>query len=131
MCSKIIITDSVPEVRASIVPMLIQYTGEANTEDFYTASRRTKDGTSEAQFRGLRLLGQTLDIGNKNAFVLASSEYLVQDPSDPENIQTAKQYAPVAKIKDFTIFGHDSFAPLNSKWKLMSEWDTVADAIHS
>lgn len=132
MSSEIIVNDSVPSFKANILPFQIQYTGEANTEDYFAPSKRPIDGNNlEAQFRGIKVIGHPVELRSSKAYILSHSEHLVQDPSNPEEVKTAKQYTSVGRINDITLYGHDTLPPLNSKWELLQEWDSVSSAIHS
>lgn len=128
--------DSTPELVINIVPCSIQYTGDANTGTFFTPSKRQrKVGEKEvvtAQFRGLNLVGEKIDIGERNGQVLVSSEFLVSDPkSGTDDIITAKQYSGIANFNELIVYGHDNSTPLDCKWKMIREWEKISEAIHS
>lgn len=136
MTSKIVVSHEVPDVCVSVVPFSIQYTGNAETAKYFTPSKVTEKQRGRevetAQFRGLKLAGETLELENKVGHILKCSEFLYHDESEvSDKITTAKQYSGVAKFHNLTVYGHDGPAPLNSKWKLIQEWEKIADVIHS
>lgn len=135
MSSTVNITDQLPEVTANVVPCKFHYTGPANTEKFWTPTKITERYQNQdviaGNFRGLKLLGQDVDLRNKIGFVCNESEFLIQNPESSDDIKVCKQYTSIAKFDKFTIFGHDSLPPQNSKWKQLAEWDRISDAIHS
>lgn len=134
MSSTIIVGESLPEVKVNIVPFSVQYNGPAETEKFFSTSKSTeKVGEKDietAQFRGLKLAGEQIDLEGKTGYVLTCSEFMTQDPLESEP-KMVKQYSGVAKFETLNVYGHDHTAPLNSKWKLLGEWNKIADVIHS
>lgn len=136
MTSRIVVGDNTPEFVVSIVPCSIQYTGDANTATFFTPSKRQRteggNDVETAQFRGLKLVGEKIDIGNRNGQILTSSEFIVNDPSNgTDDIMTAKQYSGIGKFSELIVYGHDIAPHLNCKWKMVGEWEKIAEAIHS
>lgn len=136
MTSKIVVSNDEPEVTVNIVPVSIQYSGPADTSTYFTPSKATEtvaDSPVETcQFRGLRLVGEKVDIGDRIGHAINCSEFLVNNAEDgKDEITTAKQYTGVAKFTELAVYGHDATAPLNSKWKMIGEWDKIAHVIHS
>lgn len=134
MSSKILVGDDVPEVAINIVPFSIQYSGNADTRTFFTPSKRSEVQLDQpietAQFRGLKLVGEKECLGDKIGQVVVCSEVLERDDASDE-IRTVKQYSGVAKFLEFTVYGHDSLPLLTNKWKLLGEWEKIAEVIHS
>lgn len=136
MASKLSVEGDLPQVTANIVPVNIQYSGYANTTTFFTNSKRTeKLGDAEAEvsyFRGLKLVGEKIDLNTKTGYLISKSELLVQgDAENGGEIRSVNQYSAVAKFDELILYGHDTPAPLNNQWKLMNEWDSIADVIHT
>lgn len=134
MTSQINVCNQVPLVRVNILPIAIQYTGPAETDKFFTTSvsldveGHKKVHTS--QFRGLKLVGEEVNLRGKLGYILSSSEFMVQDTQLGEPMM-AKQYSALARFDTINVYGHDNTVPLTSKWKLMREWDEIAQTIHS
>lgn len=130
--SKLSVHDDVPLAAVNVVPFKIQYTGDANTLQYFTPSKQVSVENGQrvvtADFRGLHLKGQEIPLGKKRGFVCTASEYLVQD--EQGDVLARKQYTSVAKFDSLTVFGHDAVPPLSSKWRLIEEWDAIASAIH-
>lgn len=136
MTSKIVVGDNTPEFVVNIVPCSIQYTGDASTTTFFTPSKRQRseggNDVETAQFRGLKLVGEKIDIGNMNGQILTSSEFIVNDQSSgTDDIITAKQYSGIANFTELIVYGHDNSPHLNCKWKMVGEWGKIAEVIHS
>lgn len=135
MSSSISVSDSLPEVTVNVVPFRIQHSGPANTNAYFTSSKfeETVGERVEqtAQFRGLRLVGEDVSLGDKKGVILAGSELLVPSEEEESGFTTIKQYVAQALFDKLQVYGHDSVAPLTSQWKLAKEWDAVADVLHS
>lgn len=118
--------DKLPQYRASLVPIQIQYTGSAQTK-YFSDSRRDSYGESphdsrQAYFRGLKLVGEQV---NTSAYIVNKSEAVVEDGTT-----TVNRYEAVARFETLDVYGHDSLPPKSSQWRLMQEWETVADILH-
>jgi ribonuclease H2 subunit C len=100
-----------PQVVANLIPAHIQYTGQANTQEYFTNSKIHHEHV-EAYFRGLKLIGKLVET---NGYLLLS----VDD-----------DYVSIAKFDSFTIFGHDSLEPEN-QWELINEWYQISDVLNS
>lgn len=136
MTSKIVIGGDGPEFAVNVVPCSIHYTGDANTATFFKPSKKQiNQGDNHvvtAQFRGLKLVGDQIDISNKNGQILTSSEILVNDPSKSDgDISIVKQYSAIGNFRELNVYGHDNPLSQNSKWKMLDEWEKIAEAIHS
>ena len=123
----------VPAVTVNILPVKIQYTGPANTKDYFTPSKiidksQDRDVTT-AYFRGLKLAGETVDLGDKVGYICNSTERL-KELADTLDIETVREYSPIAKFDQFTVYGHDSSTSENNKWKMMKEWEAISDAVN-
>lgn len=131
MSGKIIIPDGLQDLTANVLPVLIHYNGEANTHTYFTPYKRTlPSGETEAQFRGLRLLGKESLLGNKTGYVCEPSEYLQPNPSGSEEPITCKQFVGTMKFEKLVVFGHDTLPPSTGKHLLFHELDEIAEAIH-
>ena len=101
-----ITNESAKEVVASVVPMNIQYSGPANTEDYFAPSKTQEtqpDGTllDVAYFRGCKLVGKTLELDKYDVkgYVINKSEHLVSDKETGE-VKTAVTYIPVGNFQN-------------------------------
>lgn len=135
MASVLSLGEGLPQVVANIVPAHIQYSGPANTATFFGPSKRVeKVGDAEvevAHFRGLRLVGEKIDLKQNSGYIVSKSEILVRGESEEEpEIRSVNQYSAVAKFNELILYGHEAQAPLGSQWKIMEEWDAIADVIH-
>lgn len=135
MSTKVILNEAAPPVHVNVMPVKIQYSGDADTKNFFTSTKAMEDFESKrvttANFRGLRLVGEDITLVNKVGHVCNYHELLVSDPKREGEIMTCKEYSSDARFESLTIFGHDSLPPRSSKWRLIEEWDAIADAIHS
>lgn len=135
MSSSISISGTLPEVTVNVVPFRIQHSGPANTNAYFTPSKceETVGGRVEktAQFRGLRLVGEEVLLGDKKGYILSGSELLVPSAEEDGEFSTVNQYVAQALFDLLHVYGHDSVAPLTSQWKLANEWDAVANVLHS
>lgn len=101
-----------PPVVANLIPMHVQYTGVANTKEYFTNSKSYSTNT-EGYFRGLKLVGKPVDITGR-AYLLDNKD---------------EGYTSVAQFDQFTIYGHDSLEAEN-QWELVNEWIEVGDILH-
>lgn len=135
MKTNVNIVKDVPLVNVNLVPCKIQYTGPSNTEEFFTPSKKSEKWQEQdvvtASFRGLKFIGENIELKNKVGYICNSTETLEMNPDEPEKIETLKELKPVAKFEGITVYGHDSRPSENNKWKLLNEWDAVAEAIHA
>lgn len=144
MTDTIAIIKDVPEVRANLIPMHIQYSGQANTEDYFTPSKNNEKAFSGdchiAYFRGCKLVGNELGIQKFfDGYLLNHSESLVNTEAYSEdggndtfdNVKSVKVHAAFAHFDEITIYGHDSLPELDSQWAHINEWKEVSDIIHS
>lgn len=134
MGSKVTYTEDLPKYEGSILPVAIQHAGEANTSEFFTPSKSTETREDKevktCYFRGLKMVGKDLELPNKRVFVMEKSEFLTQNPEKEDQVDVANQYAAIAEVDKLCLYGHDTEAPLYSKWGLMNEWNKVANIIH-
>lgn len=103
-------------MEANLIPAHVQYTGTANTKEYFTNTKSQKKGLDgneniEGYFRGLRLVGKPIEV----------SGYLLESKDDG--------YVAVASFSTFTLFGHDTLEPEN-QWELINEWYEIGDIIH-
>lgn len=132
MSGKIVITDDVPELIANVVPFLINHNGDANTHTYFTPTKRSVDATgeTEAQFRGLRLVGVESHLGNKAGYICDSSEFLQLDPSGNGDAVPCKQFVATHKFNKLIAFGHGAPPAHCSKHLLLQELDEISAAVH-
>lgn len=134
MSTKVSYSDGLPKYEASILPVAIQYTGEANTEEYFAPTKTTETRQDKeikvCYFRGMKLVGLDIVPENKRAFIMNKSEVLTQPLETSDDVQVSNQYTAVGEVDKLTIYGHDTEVPLYSKWLLMDEWQQVSDIIH-
>ncbi|KAI5955259.1 hypothetical protein KGF54_001820 [Candida jiufengensis] len=142
MSSSINITneESSPKVEVSVLPMHLQYSGPANTKEYFTPSKTKEtlnDGTivDTAYFRGCRLIAKevTLDQNKMDGFILDKSEALSRDINEDdgtETIKTIKNYASIAFFNKLTLYGHDSEIESSNQWSLIPEFIEINNIIH-
>lgn len=136
--------DAIPTVAANLLPCHIQYTGDANTETYFTPSKTTEINENNevkdvAHFRGLKLVGVTIklnDLGytgyllNKSESIeKVQTEYSEEFEQEAE-IKTVYTHTPVAKFHDLTVYGHDAPVEPSCQWNLIGEWQKLSDVIH-
>mmetsp|Transcript_1479 Transcript_1479/g.1600 ORF Transcript_1479/g.1600 Transcript_1479/m.1600 type:complete len:139 (+) Transcript_1479:23-439(+) len=128
----------VPTTHGNIIPCHIQYSGVANTKDYFTPSKKqetltTGEKVEVAYFRGCRLLGKNVNISNDyNGYLINKSESLAKvDDETSEDYITVNTYTPVARFEKFTVYGHDTIPELTNQWGLIQEWKEISDLIHS
>lgn len=132
MSGKITVSSEIPLIIANVVPFLINHNGEANTQTYFTPMKKElPTGMTEAQFRGLKLLGNDCALGEKTGYVCSVSEFLVPDPSGSGEPVTCKQFVATHKIDKLIAYGHEAPPPLQSKYKMIQELDLISDAVHS
>lgn len=132
MSGTISVSEDVPLLTANVVPFLINHNGEANTHTYFTPSKSERaNGETEAQFRGLRLIGKDCDLGNKVGYICSASEFLRPDPAAPGGAVTCKQFVATHKFEKLVVFGHEAPPPKGSKHLILCELDVVAEAVHS
>lgn len=138
------LSQEVPQATVSLLPLHIQYSGPANTKEYFSNTKSTeKVGKEEreiAYFRGCRLVGHKTNWNGKyRGYILNKSETIAHaNPADTEGIangtaeiKNVKVYNPIAKFDEMTIYGHDNVIELTSQWRMVSEWSEISDAIHS
>lgn len=135
MASSISVPDALPEVTVNVVPCRIHYSGPAKTAEYFTPSKSNEvvGGRVQhiAQFRGLRLVGESIPIGDKKGYFVSKSELLVPAPEEESGFTTTNQYVAEAQFDELCVYGQDSLVALTSQWKLMSEWEAIAEVLHS
>ncbi|RCK59642.1 hypothetical protein Cantr_07344 [Candida viswanathii] len=111
--------ESTPTVTASLIPMSVQYSGPAKTDDYFTPSKMQEPQPNGppldvAYFRGCKLVGKTIDLKESNlqGYVVNKSEHLVRDEASGD-VKTAATFTPLAKFNDLTVYGHDTPVALN------------------
>ncbi|ABN66441.1 predicted protein [Scheffersomyces stipitis CBS 6054] len=134
--SNTISISEVPNVIANLVPMHIQYSGPAKTNEYFTPSKTQEDGNTNAYFRGCKLVGTEITLKNHTGYIINKSETLVHDPEmaddgSGDNIKTVSTYSPTAKFETITIYGHDVPADKYNQWRLINEQQDVADILHT
>lgn len=138
------VSKAVPEANVSLVPMHIQYSGPANTADYFTDTKSIEKIGNEqrevAYFRGCRLVGDKTDWNGKyHGYIVNKSETIAHaDPTDSEGIangtaeiKNVKVFDTVGQFSELTMYGHDNPLELTSQWRMVSEWAEISDAIHS
>ncbi|EMG48430.1 hypothetical protein G210_1001 [Candida maltosa Xu316] len=128
--------ESTKDVAASLIPMCVQYSGPANTEEYFTTSKTREtqqDGTTleTAYFRGCKLVGRTIDLSQSKVqgYVINKSEHLVVDEATGD-VKTASTYIPVAKFNELTVYGHDTPASSSNQWSLIPEYLSISNIVH-
>lgn len=132
MSDKINIDPSVPEFDAHIVPCKIHYTGEANTQDYFTPSKEQElsSGSEICYYRGCKFLGKKLDMSNYTGYLINKSESLA--PGDtPDDYKVINTYTTVGKFGELSLYGHDRLPKQTDAYNLMNQWVQISDAIHS
>ncbi|KAF6071357.1 hypothetical protein MEM_03605 [Candida albicans L26] len=131
-----ITNESAKEVVASVVPMNIQYSGPANTEDYFAPSKTQEtqpDGTllDVAYFRGCKLVGKTLELDKYDVkgYVINKSEHLVSDKETGE-VKTAVTYIPVGNFQKLTVYGHDTLPSRTNQWSLIPEYLSISNIVN-
>ncbi|KAG8203238.1 hypothetical protein GWM34_02191, partial [Candida africana] len=131
-----ITNESAKEVVASVVPMNIQYSGSANTEDYFAPSKTQEtqpDGTllDVAYFRGCKLVGKTLELDKYDVkgYVINKSEHLVSDKETGE-VKTAVTYIPVGNFQKLTVYGHDTLPSRTNQWSLIPEYLSISNIVN-
>ncbi|CAH2353899.1 hypothetical protein CLIB1423_13S01354 [[Candida] railenensis] len=121
------------QMTANLVPVHIQYTGDANTNEYFSPSKSTEtaSGNSIAFFRGLKLVGQPIELpANSTAYLVNKSESMVAAPETPQGFKTVNNYIPEGKLDTLVAYGHDTTLPSNSQYASLVEWDTISNIIH-
>lgn len=131
--------DATPVINASLLPMHIQYTGPAKTQDYFTPSKMKEtrnDGTEIdiAYFRGCKLVGKTIDLkaNDVGGYIVNRSEHLgrVGNEDGSEDIKSFATFTPTAKFDKLVLYGHDTTVELNNQWGLIPEFLEVSKIIH-
>lgn len=144
MPDSIKVPEDIPTLSASLLPCHIQYTGEADTETYFTPSKTTEINENNekkniAHFRGLKLVGETTDLKELGytGFLVNKSEAIERVKQDYEQdfdhesaIKTVFTHTAVAKFNEFTVYGHDAPAEPTNQWKLIGEWQQLSSVIH-
>lgn len=144
MTNKVVINnndnESTPAVTASLLPMHIQYTGTANTGQYFTPSKsqqQLKDGSIQdiAYFRGCKLIAKTIDLESNGitGYIVNKSEHLTRidhGSQEDEEIKTISTYIPCAKFDKLVLYGHDVPVELNNQWSLVPEYVELCNIIH-
>lgn len=132
----------VPRVAAHLVPCHIQYSGPANTKEYFTPtkSNETRDDAPVdiAYFRGLRLVGQTTNLRDLKlrGYLLDKSESIErqeqhsEDPYSEPQLVTVHTHTAIASFDTLTVYGHDSVVERDNQWRLLDEWAEMAEIIH-
>ncbi|EGW35497.1 uncharacterized protein SPAPADRAFT_48484 [Spathaspora passalidarum NRRL Y-27907] len=125
------------EITASLVPMHIQYTGSAKTQDYFAPSKirpDTTDGNHVAYFRGCKLLGNPIDLSSSQlkGYVINKSEHLArsEDEDGQEVITTVSNYTAEVSFKELMVYGHDVPAESDNQWSLIPEYCKINSILH-
>ncbi|OBA23909.1 ribonuclease H1 small subunit [Metschnikowia bicuspidata var. bicuspidata NRRL YB-4993] len=122
-----------PLAELNLVPCKIQYTGPSNTKDYFSASKKKEKWQDKevviANFRGLKLIGENIQLGDKLGVVCNTSE-ISRENSEEGSVETLKELNPIAVFEKVIVYGHDSCPSENNKWKMLNEWEAIADAIN-
>jgi len=110
---------------ANLVPVHIEYTGEANTSEFFTPTKTVSDDIVTAYFRGLKLVGTTVDL-KYDGYVMRK-DLIESDPTSLVPLDSS--YKAIKKFNQFTVFGHDS-KDTSNQWLQVNEWKQVSDILH-
>lgn len=131
-------SEDVPIMHGNIVPCHIQYSGAANTKDYFTPSKKqdtlpTGEQVEVAYYRGCKLVGKNMNISNDySGYLINKSESLARvEDETSEDYLTVNTYTPVAKFEEITVYGHDTVPELTSQWGLIQEWKDISEVIHS
>ncbi|KAK6205123.1 ribonuclease H2 non-catalytic subunit-domain-containing protein [Scheffersomyces amazonensis] len=140
MTDTVNISNDVPEIVANLVPVHIEYSGSANTQEYFTDSKIREDGHEVAYFRGCKLVGNNVDFANNyTAYVMNKSESLIriQDNGNnefnglEETVKSVNSYNPVGKFTSINVYGHDAPLSQTNQWQLVNEWHDISEIIHS
>lgn len=130
MSDKIQLHDGITEYDANVVPCKIHYTGEADTESYFTPTKDTENGDSVAYFRGCKFVGKPVDISNYTGYIIEKSEVLA--PGDtPDDYKVVNTHTATGKFNNLTVYGHDRLPTLSDPYILMNQWQLLSSAIHS
>ncbi|RLV92272.1 hypothetical protein JA1_003332 [Spathaspora sp. JA1] len=136
--SSIKVDDSVTsEVVVSLVPMHIQYTGTAKTQDYFTPSKIRPDTKNEnhvAYFRGCKLVGNPIDLSSSQlkGYIINKTEHLTRSEGDDDQneITSISNYTPEVAFKELMIYGHDVPVESNNQWSLVPEYSKINNILH-
>lgn len=133
--------DKVPKVEASLLPMHLQYSGPANTSNYFTPSKtieKQNDGSEvkTAYFRGCRLVAKEVNLKDCNVegCVINKNEVLQRETNDEDGtelVKTVKNYSAIASFDKMTLYGHDSEIELSNQWSLIPEYLEISSIIHN
>lgn len=133
-------SDDLLKVEASLVPMHLQYSGSANTSEYFTPSKTTEkqnDGSevNTAYFRGCRLVAKEVDLkkSGTEGYIINKNEVLQRETNEEEGtelVKTVKNYTAVASFDKMTLYGHDSEIELSNQWSLIPEFLEINSIIH-
>ncbi|KAI5966125.1 hypothetical protein CANMA_003371 [Candida margitis] len=106
-------SDKVSKVEASLLPMHLQYSGPANTSDYFTLSKTTEtqnDGSEikTAYFRGCRLVAKEVNLKDSNVegYIINKNEVLqrkLNEEDGTEEVKTVKNYSAAASFDKLTL----------------------------
>lgn len=132
MCDKLNIIPNVLEYNAHIVPCKIHYTGEANTQDYFTPSKEIEELTESeiCYYRGCKFLGKQLDMSNYTGYIMNKSESLIPGDS-PDDYKVINTYTTIGKFNHLSLYGHNRLPKLTDAYYLVNQWAQISDAIHS
>lgn len=124
----------VSTVEVNLIPMHIQYSGPANTAEFWDTSKADEtnhDGhvVKSAYFRGCRLLLTQVPL-DYDGVIVNKSEGLDRDDENPENVVSVNRYESVARFNTLNVYGHDAIPDPFDQWLLVNEWKAISDVIH-
>lgn len=135
MVDKVETQVEVPLSKLSIIPVLIDYSGPARTDEYFTSSRTTRtkqngDVIEEAYFRGLKLVGKNIELlkGYKG-FAVNKVESL-DNSGTGDSPKISNKFVPIASFDDLTVFGHDSCVNRMDQWMLIEEWEEISKIVH-
>ncbi|KAI5966010.1 hypothetical protein KGF57_000683 [Candida theae] len=130
--------EKIPEVEASLLPMHLQYSGPANTSEYFTPSKTTEkqnDGSevTTAYFRGCRLVAKEVDLKKSDVkgYLVNKNEALqreVNEEDGTEIIKTVKNYCAVASFDKLTFDDEGANEPPLKKSKCTGELDLDSDS---
>lgn len=124
----------IPMVEVNLIPMHIQYSGPANTSQFWATSKTDEIDHNDhvvksAYFRGCRLLLTQVSL-DYDGVIVDKTEGLDRDDENPENVVSVNRYESVARFSNLNVYGHDATPDPSDQWLLVNEWKGINDVIH-
>ena len=120
------------KIKANVVPMHIKYNGSADTENYFSLSKKTlPDNQQIAYFRGCKLVGKDVILPeNMSAYVCNKAEVMIDAPETPQGYAMANNYVAEGSFRSFIVYGHESEPEPTSQWFQLNEWAAISDIIH-